>query len=178
MRLFTAIDIPEQIRHELGGAIARLRESAVARWNHPDKLHITTKFIGEWPEDGLSDLQAALRSVGSPGPMEIGVGGLGWFPNARHPHTLWAGVEAPEPLQTLAHSTEAALAALGVAVEDRKYSPHLTLARLRERTDVAALRRAVEALGEPQFGSFSPASFCLYLSRDEKYTKMAEFPIL
>lgn len=178
MRLFTAIDIPQKIQLQLSGVIARLRPSAKISWTRIEKLHITTKFIGEWPEDRLDEMKAALESVGSPGVFEITIGGLGWFPNARNPHTLWAGVEAPEELKTLAHSTEAALEALGVPAEERKFSPHLTLARVRNHADVNALRAAVAAMGSPQFGGFSPVAFCLYLSQDEKYTKMAEFPLI
>ena len=123
-------------------------------------------------------MTAALKAVESPGVISIDVRGLGWFPHARHPHTLWTGVEASPELAVLARATETAVEAIGVAREERKFSPHLTLARVRDRVDIKALRAAVDALGSPDFGSFSPSSFLLYESRDGKYTKIAEFPLI
>lgn len=178
MRLFTAIDIPDQTRDALARLIERLRPQAQVSWNDAQKLHITTKFIGEWPQDRLEEMKAVLGGVGSPGEMEISIQGLGWFPNARHPHILWAGVKASPELAELAHATESALKPIGVAAEERRFSPHLTLARIREHARLSELRSAVEALGAPLFGSFSPAAFHLYCSREGKYTKMAEFPIV
>ncbi len=178
MRLFTAIDIPDEIRHALGATIGRLRPSAKISWTNPEKLHITTKFIGDWSESRLEEVKAVLKSVGSPGAIRITVADLGYFPDARHPHTFWAGVKASPELAVLAHSTENAVAALGVAKEDRKFSPHLTLARIRDRSHLGGLRSAVEALGAPEFGSFTPAAFYLYESKDGTYTKLAEFPLI
>ncbi len=178
MRLFTAIDIPDQTRDALARLIDSLRREAQVSWNDAQKLHITTKFIGEWSPDRLPELKAVLGGVGTPGEMAISVEGLGWFPNARHPHTLWAGVEASLGLSELAHATESALKAIGVAVEERRFSPHLTIARIKDRDRIGGLRSAVEGLGAPHFGSFSPAAFHLYLSKEGKYTKIAEFPLV
>jgi len=175
MRLFTAIDIPEEVRKALGITVARLRPAAKVSWTEVEKLHITTKFIGEWPEERLEELKGALRGVGSPGAIEVRVAGLGWFPNARQPHTLWAGVNASPGLAMLAGATESLLEGLGIAPEERKFSPHLTLARIRERSKLGGLRGAVEELGEPEFGTFSPAAFYLYLSKDGTYTRLAEY---
>ncbi len=175
MRLFTAIDIPEEVRRALGMTVARLRPAAKVSWTDVEKLHITTKFIGEWPQERLEELKAALRGVGSPGEIEIRIAGLGWFPNARQPHVLWAGVTASAGLAMLAGATESALEGLGIAAEQRKFSPHLTLARIRERSKLGGLRGAVEALGEPEFGTFSAAAFYLYLSKDGVYTRLGEF---
>ena len=179
MRLFTAIDIPEQIRHELGGAIARLRESAVARWNHPDKLHITTKFIGEWPEPRLEELKAGLSALPPRAPLSIHIRELGFFPNPRSPRVFWCGIDAPG-LDALAAATDRGCAALGIASENRPFSPHLTLARIKERVNLEPLREAMAALPDRDFGKFEVRGFFLYLSKlrptGSVYTKLAEFP--
>jgi 2'-5' RNA ligase len=173
MRLFTAIDLSAEILEKLGDFLARLRPLAKLQWSAAEKLHITTKFIGEWPEARIDEMKAALHGVRATAPIGISVRGVGWFPNARHPRVFFAGVEAGEPLAALARITEGAVAALGIAVETREYSPHLTLARVREAVRV---EKVIAAAGDPDFGAFQASSFFLYLSSNGKYSKLAEFP--
>jgi len=175
MRLFTAIDIPAEVQRNLHGLLDRLRPTAKIAWSTVEKLHVTTKFIGEWPEHRLEEMKGTLQKVCSPGAIEITVRGLGWFPDARSPRVFWAGVESGPELAMLAHATGSAVEKIGVPVEERKYSPHLTLARIRERVPLNALRSAVEALPSVDFGSFHVPSVYLYLSSGGKYTKLAEF---
>ena len=175
MRLFTAIDIPADVKAALATLLDRLRPLAKLSWIPVEKLHITTKFIGEWPEDRLEDMKHALAGVGSPGAIQVCISGIGWFPNARNPRVLWAGVHADESLKSLASATDAVVNAIGVAREDREYSPHLTLARIRERAALGALRTAIDSLGPAEFGSFLATEFHLYLSAAGKYTKLAQF---
>lgn len=177
MRLFIAIDIDDEVRIKLADLLARFRPLARLNWTTADRMHITTKFIGEWPDDRLEEIKRTLASVGSPGAFEIEIRHLGWFPNSRHPRVFWAGVHGGAPLQALAHATEEAVFELGVAREERAYSPHLTLARIREIVPLDALRREIESLGEFEFGVVHPAAFYLYLSRAGRYTKLAEFSL-
>lgn len=180
MRLFTAIDIPGEVQENLRILLERLRPTAKLSWSAIEKLHITTKFIGEWPEERLEEMKAALRTMTAKGGIEIGVRGLGWFPNIRNPRVFWAGVEGGEELKSLARETEQAVHTIGVPVEDREYSPHLTLARIRERVPHArlhmdALIRMIGSIASTDFGSFRARAFYLYLSRAGQYSKLAEF---
>jgi len=177
MRLFTAIDISPEVRGKLGELLARLRPLGKLSWTTADRLHVTTKFIGEWPEERLEEMKRTLASVGSPGPVGIEIRDLGWFPNPRHPRVFWAGVHGGEALQDLARATEDAVHRIGVAREERDYSPHLTLARIRESVPLDALRDEIEALGSTNFGGFSAPLFYLYLSRAGRYTKLADFSL-
>ncbi len=120
MRLFTAIDIPEEVRIHLRALIERLRPTARLSWSPAEKLHVTTKFIGEFPDERLDEMKCVLKSVGSPGPFTIAIEGLGWFPNPRSPRVFWAGVKAGPELEMLARATENAVASLGVAKEEKK----------------------------------------------------------
>ncbi len=180
MRLFVAIDIPAEIKDALRCFVARLRPTAKIGWSPLDNLHITTKFIGEWPESRLDEMKRALASAPVKGPIDITVKGLGWFPNARRPRVFWVGVTGGEPLRALARSTEQAAAALGVPVEGRAYSPHLTLARIREAVPLERLHQALDSLPTGcgfDFGSFSATQFFLYLSAGGKYSQLAGFPL-
>jgi 2'-5' RNA ligase len=175
MRLFTAIDLPPEVAGRLDALIAKLRPLANIRWSPAANLHITTKFIGQWPEERLTELQAALAGMGRRAPIPIRVSGLGFFPNRKSPRVFWAGVEAPPELGILARDTDSALAKLGVEPESREYSPHLTLARIKETAPALTLE-----LEQPDFGSFVADRFYLYLSKPGRsgsvYTKLSEFP--
>jgi 2'-5' RNA ligase len=180
MRLFTGLDLPAEVVHNLEQLLERLRPTARIHWTFPANLHITTKFIGEWPEERLGDLKAALAALESRLPIPVHVCKVGFFPNPHAPRVFWCGIEAPG-LETLAEHTDGATAALGIARETRAFSPHLTLARIKERLDLQPLRQAVAALPSLDFGEFQAASFFLYQSTlkpsGSVYTKLAEFPL-
>ena len=179
MRLFTAIDIPPELKQRLRAFVDRLRPTARLTWSPVENLHVTTKFIGEWPEASLTMLKTALAGVPTPGSFEICVHGIGWFPNSKNPRVFWAGIEVSDALRKLAADTEDATAALGVPREDRGFHPHLTLARRRDPAPLDKLRQVLETLSpdSTEFGTFSATSFFLYLSAGGKYTKLQEFPL-
>ena len=180
MRLFTAIDLPPDIVDQLQQLIAKLRPLAPISWSKIENLHITTKFIGQWPEDRLPELTGALAELPKRVRIPIRVQGLGFYPSKRSPNVFWAGVEAPPGLTALANDTDTATAALGIEPESRAYSPHLTLARIKKPTDLKSFHHQIELTGNPAFGSFQADRFYLYLSKPgpggSVYTKLSEFP--
>ncbi len=181
MRLFTGIDLPDEIKERLDVLITHLRNTAHLKWSPAYNLHITTKFIGEWPPERLDELIARLAAIECKNRIDISVEELGWFPNPHHPRVFWAGVKASPSLAELARATDEALAELGVAPEARPYAPHLTLARIKEAVTLSALQRAISALKSTDFGRFTAPAFYLYLSRrgagGAVYTKLREFPL-
>lgn len=177
MRLFCGIEIPDGIKAGLRALTEGLKPLAKLAWSPIENLHVTTKFIGEWPEGRIEEMQRVLRGVRRPGAVEIGVRGLGWFPNERNPRVLWAGIEARDELSRLARDTDRNVAELGVAVEEREFHPHLTLARRRSPVPIDHLRKEVTEKAASDFGRFRAESFFLYLSKSGRYTKLEEFPL-
>lgn len=181
MRLFTAIDIPEEVLANFEQLIAKLKPTARIKWIPSGHLHITTKFIGDWPGERLEELVRALESVHAPSEIGISIRGLGWFPNPRSPRVLWAGIEADPGLAALAEVTDEATCRLGVAKERRRFSPHLTLARIKSPEHLDALRAAINGLGLTELGSFTATAFVLYESElrptGSVYTRRATFPL-
>ena len=161
--------------------VVRGAAQAIGRihWSPPANLHVTTKFIGEFAENRLPELQAALEKMPERPPIEVTVAKVGFFPNAHSARVFWCGIEAPG-LEALAADTDASTSSVGVAKEERPFSPHLTLARIKERLDLAPLRNAIAAAPSLDFGRFTARSFFLYRSQlrptGSVYTKFAEFP--
>jgi 2'-5' RNA ligase len=180
MRLFTGIDLPPDVITNLENLLDRLKPTAQINWSPPRNLHVTTKFIGEWPEDRLAELKSALGALPARAPISITIEKLGFFPNPHSPRVFWAGIQAGD-LAGLARDTEEALATLGIAKEQRAYSPHLTLARIKTPGKQPALLQAVAKLPSLEFGSFVADRFYLYQSRTAPsgsvYTKLSEFPL-
>jgi 2'-5' RNA ligase len=109
MRLFTALDPSAEVLENLKGLLERLRPTAPLRWNRAENLHLTLKFIGQWPEPELPALREALGKVPAPPPFGVTVRGLGFFPHARAPRVFWAGVEAAAGLAQLVAQIDQAL---------------------------------------------------------------------
>jgi 2'-5' RNA ligase len=181
MRLFTGLDLPAGVVHNLDRLLDRLRPAARIQWSPPANLHITTRFIGEWPEDRLDQLRGALAGLPSHATIPVQVRELGFFPNPRSPRVFWAGIQASADLADLAAQTDQALALVGLQPQGRPFSPHLTLARIKEPVPLQALREAIAQLPSLDFGTFVAERFFLYQSRLSRagsvYTKLAEFPV-
>jgi 2'-5' RNA ligase len=180
MRLFVALDIPESVRASLAALIPKLRAACPdARWVRIEGLHVTLKFIGETSIEKAAATKTALTGLPSRSPISINFRGLGFFPNSRRPRVLWAGVEAGSELAALAAAVEAALDPLGIAREDRAFSPHLTLARFDTPRGLEALHAAVEKSAPLEFGNTTAQEFHLYQSvlkpGGAEYTRLATF---
>lgn len=164
MRLFTAVDLPKNILMRLDRLLTALRPEALIKWSPLDNLHITTKFIGEWPQSRLEELTAALDELPARDSFEVELRDLGWYPPERSPRVLWVGVHAGEQLRALARDTEELLGKYGVARDERPYSPHLTLARITSPVPLRGLREKVAELQPAALGRFTVSSFQLYRS--------------
>jgi 2'-5' RNA ligase len=180
MRLFIALDLPAAVAGSLQDLLRRLRPSAKIQWIPPENLHITTKFIGEWPESRLAELKDALAGLPVGEPIKVHLHELGFFPNPRSPRIFWCGIEAPG-LGELASATDDTTSALGVPRDKHPFLPHLTLARIKSPVTLDAFHIAIAALPSLDFGAFEARAFFLYQSvlqpAGSVYTKLAEFPL-
>ena len=194
MRLFLALDLSDAIRDRISTFLDGVRPFAPdARWMPLDSLHVTLKFIGEYPNDALDQLKHSLSTI-TARPPQIHVRGYGFFPTAKSARVFWIGIDAGPELAALAARIDATTATLGIAKEDRPYSPHLTLARgsgasgspRRHKQDrpnrtFQHLQEKLAALPQPEFGIMTPREFFLYQSRlspkGSTYTKLSAFPL-
>ena len=179
MRLFTGIDIPQATAEQLQRLVDQLRPVADFRWSPLANLHITTQFIGEWPEARLEELNQCLDAVRCPVPFRIAVRGIGWFPNPHQPRVLFAAVDGGQALHHLAEAIHTAMGKIGAILEARPYSPHLTLARIAAGASLQRVRQAIAAFDTTNFGEFVADRFHLYLSSPQPagalYTQIRTF---
>lgn len=134
IRAFIAIDLSPEIRQGLEQVSTQLKERMVdypIRWVPVENIHLTLMFLGDVSVNNLEMLEKIFQQeVSSHQAFEFSVGGLGAFPNVRHPRVLWVGVEAPPELSNIQRGVESAVSRLGYAREDRPFSAHLTLGRV------------------------------------------------
>ena len=184
MRLFTGLAVPPPVLKNLEAVLAdiqtELQPLARLKWSPPQNLHITTKFIGEWPESRLNELTGALARIPRSGAFPLELRGFGLLPDPRRPRIFHAAVHAGPALHALAAATDRALSALGCAREPRAYQPHLTLARIPD-DNTTQLRDKIATMTNSDFGHFLATEFHLYRSqpgtRNSVYTKLATFPL-
>lgn len=158
IRLFAAISIPEPLRTRLtflqGGIPG-------ARWSKPENLHLTLRFIGEVDQARARDIDSVLATLNVPA-FDVTLKGAGEF-GGKEPDAVWAGVAPNAALLHLNAKIESALQRMGVPADTRKYTPHVTLATLR---DAPVAKVAEFVLGHSLFdsGPFHVTWFGLYSS--------------
>jgi 2'-5' RNA ligase len=181
VRLFVALEIPCIVRENLEKFVKELRALAPEpRWVRPENWHVTLKFIGEALPEKLGAIRAALAAVRSDQKVNIDFRGLGFFPDEKRPRVFWSGMEASPNLKTLALDIDQALEKLGVPLESRPFSPHLTLARLQPAGLPEKLRAAIRENAARDFGPLRTNQFHLIESKlkpsGAEYTTLASFP--
>lgn len=185
MRIFIALDIPDEIRARLREYIERVRPLAPdAPWVKPESLHVTLKFIGEAGETRVEEIKNVLQQIKAQ-PFAVKFSDVGFFPNHNSGRVFWAGVDGGEALPKLAASIDQALQKIGIEAEKRAYHPHLTLARAGTRSGAyqifKQLPRGINPEEHPQFGTMTAQEFFLYRSEllrgGAKYTKLERFPL-
>ncbi|HTV55417.1 MAG TPA: RNA 2',3'-cyclic phosphodiesterase [Terriglobia bacterium] len=189
MRAFVAIELPSEIQDALTEVQtriqARLRSRALGnagfRWALPQGIHLTLKFLGEISDVQSTHVVDCLSRLGSFERIRVEVKGYGFFPDRRRPQVLWAGLIAPPALAELARRIEGALAAMGFPAENRKFAPHLTLARLKTPRRQPVLEALLAELCDQPLGQFEVSEFFLFESHlsfgsPAQYRKVARFP--
>jgi 2'-5' RNA ligase len=166
LRAFVAIRMNEQVEDAVAAmsdAIKRPRDGI--RWVPRANLHITLKFLGPSVDPlRLEHLTAGLHEVATKtASFEVAARGVGGFPNLEHPRAIFVGLHSVE-LGALAARVEAASIECGFAHENRRWSGHLTIGRIRDSHMTARTRHALEAAKDTDFGTSKIESITLYRS--------------
>ena len=158
-RLFVAIDIPERIKDDITATYTAMPGT---RWMDEENIHLTLRFIGEVAGDIAGRIASVLRSV-SGGTFTLRVSNVGFFPLRKEPRILWLGLTESQDLLHLQSRIERSLTSVGIEHEERKFHPHITVARL-SGTPVNKVAEYVALNSLFKTESFSISSFHLYSS--------------
>jgi RNA 2',3'-cyclic 3'-phosphodiesterase len=183
MRTFIALDISDEIRERMSSFaydIAKSQKKGL-KCVEPENLHLTVKFIGEYPDTRLDVLLKILEEIHA-AKIQLSFHGAGGFPlKSVHPRVLWVAPQMDENLLRLHDAIDRRLVDVGIARDDKPYHPHLTLARLKED----ASPECVEILkknSDTFFGKCPVDSFHLYESvlktGGPVYSKIRSFSLL
>lgn len=147
-RTFIAIGLPKAIRDNLVALQETLGHTEPdVKWVEPENLHLTLCFLGEVDDREIPNVcQLVAEVTAQRGPFTVAVEAAGCFPNARRPRILWAGIGAgADSVGELHDALEDAFEGLGYRREERRYTPHITLGRVRSDRPTQALAAALAA---------------------------------
>lgn len=198
VRSFIAIELPEETKSELARIQTAIRRQVAsgaggqragesAKWVDPTGMHLTLKFLGWVSPSNVPAIEEGIRrAVKKAKPFNLALKELGVFPGWSRPRVIWVGVEERGSafLGPLQEAIEDEMDKLGFAREQRAFTPHLTLARVRE-TATAEERRAIgEAVRKtpaPRGMPFVVTEVSLMRSelspRGARYSRLAAFPL-
>ena len=155
VRCFIAVELPEEVRDEIAQLQAQLKSGNQpgVKWVDPYSIHLTLKFLGSVDQDKISPItKAMVEAAHGIFPFHLKVEGLGVFPNLRRVQVAWVGLSGEvEKLAQLQQGIESALTKLGFAPEKRRFTPHLTLARLRDRASLEERQRLGQLITDTKF---------------------------
>jgi len=184
IRTFLAIEIPSHILNEIGSLQSRLKRrlQGMVRWVRPEAIHLTLKFFGNVSEKDIAEISRIMEEqVNGIRPFAFHVKKLGVFPNMNRPRILWLGISGDvDALIVFQNSMEQKLQGGGFHKEARPFSPHLTLARIKEPKGLIGLAKIIEKSDNYTAGHFDAEGLHLFRSQltpqGAVYTKLAYFP--
>jgi len=183
-RSFFAVELNKEIEEGIRKVqeVLKGRVGGV-RWVRPEGIHLTLKFLGEVDPDRIKEIvRKAQEAVKGVGPFKIRIRGVSGFPSAKNPRVIWIGVEDQSGLlRELQMRVEKGLEELGFKREERGYTPHLTLGRLRSGKEKGAITEALKDIGDSDLGTMEIGEITLFRSQlkptGAEYTKLKNIPL-
>ena len=189
LRAFIALEIPAKVQKNIHHATANLRSEigSLIRWIPAENVHLTLKFLGDISSANVQFLTQMIRvEADTHHCFDIRLMGLGSFPSPKRPRVIYIGIQAPAELEALQHAVESAAQRLGYVSEERSFSPHLTVGRVKNAlrisaTDQQNIRRTLEQTKIDSLGTARVDSVHLYKSdlkpSGSVYTKLCSAPL-
>jgi len=176
LRCFIAISLPEELKAKISGIQEKLKAAgADVSWTRPEGMHLTLKFFGEIEDKRIPKIEKALDAVVNGIPtFTLSVSGMGTFPDMRRPRVIWIGLkEDGGNLLRLQKGVEEDLKKTGFPSEDRRFTPHITLGRIRSNKNTDKLLRLIEEEKVEELGSFDVSE--VHLIKSELKPAGAEY---
>jgi len=155
VRSFIAIELPDELKAGLAQLEAQLKlgKPSAVKWVDPSSIHLTLKFLGNIAVDRISAITRAMEEATRElSPFQLKVTGLGVFPNLKRVQVIWVGIGGEvDKLGQLQQRIESNLVPLDFTAESRRFTPHLTLARLRDRASADERQRFGQLIASTKF---------------------------
>jgi 2'-5' RNA ligase len=166
IRTFIAADLGEDIRRHLDELQRKLKKShADVRWVKPRAMHLTLAFVGQTETDKVGALTAALdASLRLQPPFELQAHGTGTFGKPTHPRVIWAGISDNPALRETRQFVVEALKLADIPFDEKPFSPHLTLGRVKSAAHIPSLLQKLEKAQDADLGKTTVAEILLYQS--------------
>ncbi len=181
IRCFIAINLDEKLKRDLYHATEELRDMKCdVKWVPMENLHITLKFLGDTPEECIPKISERLAvASGSRTPFRMKLHAAGVFPDRRRPTVVWIDILDSRELIKLYNKVEESLVTIGFKEDNKPFTPHLTIGRVRSPKGSAPLVTMVETLKENDFGIIEVEKISLMKSNlkpsGAQYTSVAEY---
>jgi len=138
MRAFIAIELPQQIKDCLSKLQSKLKSAnADVKWVDPQNIHLTLKFLGEINDEQLTRISEALETVANgmqQFPVRLSV--LGAFPKIDYPRVIWVGIDKGDSqIKDIAEELDKKIEKIGIPKEDKEFSSHITIGRLKSASN-------------------------------------------
>lgn len=176
------MNLPAPVKAGIMTSVEDLRKTgADVKWITEAHTHITLKFLGDTDEQLIPSLSEALVKKMSPyTPFYITISGLGCFPDKRRPRVLWVGVKDASGLIKVQKEIDDEMSGFGFLKDERDYSPHITVGRIRSQRGVTGLLKKLEEAGSVSFDGVLINGISLMKSElkpaGAEYTTLAEIP--
>jgi len=170
IRSFIAIELPAEVKRRMGELEASIRKQREfnCKWVDPESIHLTLKFLGNVSSGMVSQLTDAMTAAAAgTGPFRLEVSDTGVFPNPQRVRVVWVGVKGDvEVLAQLQERLDKLLAGIGFAPENREFSPHLTIGRVRDEAGPAERQALGKLIAATEFagGAFAVEGYSLMRS--------------
>ncbi|MBO9368419.1 MAG: RNA 2',3'-cyclic phosphodiesterase [Chloroflexi bacterium] len=188
LRLFIAIELPLALLQEIDRVVAPLRlriPGELIRWVPYQNIHLTLKFLGEVSPSNVELIcQAMAQEASRHSPFMLTIEGWGVFPELKRPRVLWIGIQAPPELFRLQRGIDAITQRLGYLSEERSFTPHLTIGRVRAQAspeEIALIRSSLQSFSLDFKDSFTVNAIHLIKSdlqpQGARYTRLFTAPL-
>jgi RNA 2',3'-cyclic 3'-phosphodiesterase len=182
LRCFIAIEIPEAVKNAIADSVGSLkRAGADVKWVSPEHIHLTLQFLGTTEESLIPEIKEALGKILSPyAPFYIKISSVGCFPDGRRPRVIWVGLEESRTLINLQRDIAAGMMRFGYQKEERDFTPHVTIGRVKSLRNTGDMLRRLEEIKATSFSDFEVQNITLMKSEltpsGAIYYSLAEIP--
>jgi 2'-5' RNA ligase len=182
LRCFIALELPEEVKKKIYVCIEKMKSAgADVKWIPPENLHLTLKFLGDTTEELLKSVNERLISLSkSHNRFSLQVSGAGAFPNIKYPKVVWLGIHDSEEIIKLQHDIDESMEGLGFKRDDKKFTPHLTIGRVKSMRNKDVLIKELATLKEADFGKIEVNNITMMKSElkpgGAEHSKLIEIP--